>query len=916
MKHYFVLLALFACATHAGYSSLISDNDIDLTGMWLASIEYKDADIWKDAERVKVIQNFKAINQFKGVVDLIKADKPNEKLAEIDYAWFVKRVFIPRTASGKMAAVNIGKTTWRYDAWFNETKLGQHSGGFSPAVFTVAKNAIRFGDTNTITLKIGGWPALPFSTVKKLPLQMRGAPWAKAGPSITDGVWLEFFDEIRIKEVKVETAIKPPVAVVKIWLDNAADIDARVTIKAAITKWKEALPVSRVEQVSLDQEQSRTTPTSAPIVLKFPCPKVTFWSPANPALYEVVMTLSNDNRFCQQKRFRFGFRTFTVSKGRFYLNDEPLVLRGSDLYNQCVWFGDKARDRSFIKQMLITDMRSLNCTVFRTHTTPFTDDWNDVCDEEGALLFCEFPITVNFGDWRFTPEERNTFHANALREIEQMLPHYWNRPSIVTWVMTNESHEDEAWENNELSEFFRNMDATRPINRSCFQTPDMADIHDYSGTWYGTGGDFREKMTVFANTWGASGKPIINSEYLGFRNEIAQRIVLSRATSTYGEFETMIARDLSARIAMEETEWLRILGFDGIFPYAAIASGFQPDYKQGEFSPEQKACRNALAPVMVSVNTLDPHVTCGSKVKLIVSVSNDLSKSLPVKITCGLTQESPEYDFSPLLKQSIVKPHVLTGIVPAQGSKDLSMTFEIPETPGRYYFLALLESAQGANMSHRLFMAFKKPECPDEIIEKRIAVIESGKEVATLLRALGCKNILHPDSLPVAGMAVIGWDIPADEDMMKHESRLKKFAEAGGKILVLEQRNWPFTNLAPISIERMGGRSGVEMLFIKDARHPFWQGIDTDRFWRMNGQRQSVFQFAVKNLPDSSEIYAEGKESYTDKNFQIAVAEVKLGKGSMVFNQLKLRGRIEEKSPDFDPAALTIFYNMLQSRQE
>ena len=109
----------------------------------------------------------------------------------------------------------------------------------------------------------------------------------------------------------------------------------------------------------------------------------------------------------------------------------------------------------------------------------------------------------------------------------------------------------------------------------------------------------------------------------------------------------------------------------------------------------------------------------------------------------------------------------------------------------------------------------------------------------------------------------------------------------------------------------MGGRSGVEMLYMKDAQHPFWRGIDTDRLWRMNGERQAVFQFALVNLPAGADVLAEGKESCYDKDFYAAVAEVKAGKGSIMFSQLKLRGRLDDKAADYDPAAMIILYNLL-----
>ncbi|MFH0919953.1 MAG: glycoside hydrolase family 2 TIM barrel-domain containing protein [Fibrobacterota bacterium] len=916
MFRYLLLLLLLPFPLHAAYSSLIAADDMDLTGVWQVSLDNVDKDIWNDTVRNKHLKSFQPADPFKGVLELLSGlgDSAYAKVSEIPYAWFVKRVYIPRTRTGKWAALNIGKTRWRYEAWFNRTKLGEHLGGFSPRTFDVSSADIRFGDTNTLTLKIGGWPTLPFSSaVKKKPLVMRGAPWGKGGPAIHDGVWLEFFDEQRLKDVKIETSIKPPEATVKIWLDNAADVDARITFTVAILPWKGNMPIAKPVSLTLDPARSFTTQPDAPFIIKIPCPNAALWSPAKPGLYEARIIITNDGRLCQEKRVRFGFRTFEARQGRFLLNGEPVKLRGSDLYDQCIWFGDKARDRAFAKKMLIADMRSFNCTAFRTHTGPFTDDWLDLCDEEGALVLCEFPITVNFGDFNFTPEEWDVFHTNAMREAAFMIPHYWNRPSVIIWVMTNESHQDSVWELGPFSDLFRKMDSTRPLNRSCFNTPEIADIHDYSGAWYGSAGDFQEKMKVFAETWRKAGKPIIQSEFQGFRGEIASRLVLSRSRKEMGPLENEIAEAFTARIDMEQTEFLRLLNFDGIFPYAGIASGFSAK-DSGARVPtlEQRAIRNALAPVMVSINTLDPHYTCGSKAALEIVAANDMNKPMAVRVTVGVSPDDPGYDYSDTLKKRILKPVQVSGLLPALGTKTWAVTLDIPQDPRRYYFLALVEYAGGANMSQRICIAIKRPEWPLELLNRRIGILEQGGALRDFLSKKGFKGIMPADSLFSADLVVMGWNLAATDSLLALEPRLRQYAENGGSILVLEQRSWPFTALCPLRVERMGGRAGAEMVFINGLVQPVWKGIESDRLWRMNGLNQALFQYALLGLPEGAAVICEGKECNRDKDFFTAQAEIRTGKGKLLFNQIKMKGRLDEKAKNFDPAALTLFLNLLR----
>jgi hypothetical protein len=143
---------------------------------------------------------------------------------------------------------------------------------------------------------------------------------------------------------------------------------------------------------------------------------------------------------------------------------------------------------------------------------------------------------------------------------------------------------------------------------------------------------------------------------------------------------------------------------------------------------------------------------------------------------------------------------------------------------------------------------------------------------------------------------------------------LKHYVENGGSLLVLEQRDWFFTALCPLRVERLGGRSGAEMVCVNNPSHPAWQGFEPDRLWRMNGQNQAVFQFTLQNLPADAIVLCEGKERRSKKEpFNPAQAEIKLGKGKILFNQIKLKGRLLEKEPDFDPVALQLMGNLLSA---
>ncbi|MFH1760709.1 MAG: glycoside hydrolase family 2 TIM barrel-domain containing protein, partial [bacterium] len=736
-------------------------------------------------------------------------------------------------------------------------KIGDHLGGYSPTTHTVERNLIRYGDTNVIVIKMGGWPSVPRSQTGKQLMVMRGAPWGKPAPSITDGIWLEFFKDVRLVNVKVEPEIDPQKALLKIWVDNVRDIDARVKIQVHIQEWKRSKPITETVTRNLNQLEARQASEhdaiavdEKPLIVKLNCPKAKKWDLENPNLYEAVIKVFNNGRYSQTRKYRFGFRTFKVRNGRFLLNNKPIMLRGTELYGQSEWYGPEGRKRDEIKKLIIDNSRDYNCNVIRTHTGPIADDWNDVCDEEGMLIFCEFPVTVNFGDRNFTPEEWNIYHEHVIREMRLMIPHYWNRPSNVTWVLTNESHDDHAWELGPLSDFFRKMDPARPLNRSCFNTKEMADKHDYSGVWNGSAGDFTEKNRIFAEKWGNTGMLILNTEYGGHSGDLEKRLIGPDAISMSKTEKDSLREYYAAIIAMEQTECLRLLEYDGIMPYVGIMGPHNRGDRMRGHTPNFKAIRNAFKPVIASVNTLDHHFIAGDKVDLEIGLANDINAGQEVEIIYGITDKMPGYDYNENLVKTIIKKKTIKSSIPAFGTNKVSARFNIPKDTGKYYFLAIVKSKNGTNFSFRPFFALNIPQCQDKIKEMKICLIESREDVLPLLEDLGCKNILGPDKFMQADLVVLGWEFEPDKKIISVEDDLKKYIEGGGRVLVLEQYDWPLTKISSHNIRRLGGRSGTEAFFPKDFSNKLWKGIKKDHLWRFNGQNQAVFQFALNDLPE------------------------------------------------------------------
>ncbi|NIR64473.1 MAG: beta-galactosidase, partial [Aliifodinibius sp.] len=80
---------------------------------------------------------------------------------------------------------------------------------------------------------------------------------------------------------------------------------------------------------------------------KFTLSSPSLWSPDNPYLYTVTVTLEKDGKVVDSKREKIGIRTFHFNEdGQFVLNGEVLRLRGTNRHQSYPYIGYALSDNA------------------------------------------------------------------------------------------------------------------------------------------------------------------------------------------------------------------------------------------------------------------------------------------------------------------------------------------------------------------------------------------------------------------------------------------------------------------------------------------------------------------------------------------------------------------------------------------
>ncbi len=205
----------------------------------------------------------------------------------------------------------------------------------------------------------------------------------------------------------------------------------------------------------------------------------------DPYLYTATATLPSGDRVST----RFGCRKFEIDPQKgFILNGRSYPLRGGSRHQDCKGVGNALTMEHHRRDMEI--IRELGCNTLRLAHYQHAQEFYDLCDEYGMVVWAEIPyITMHMTNGR----------ANTLSQMEELVVQNYNHPSIAVWGLSNEitaasAVNEELLENHRaLNDLCHKLDSTRPttmanvfmleIDSPILEIPDLNSYNLYFG-WY------------------------------------------------------------------------------------------------------------------------------------------------------------------------------------------------------------------------------------------------------------------------------------------------------------------------------------------------------------------------------------------------------------------------------------------------
>lgn len=168
-----------------------------------------------------------------------------------------------------------------------------------------------------------------------------------------------------------------------------------------------------------------------PVTIPFSVDAPRLWSPANPALYRVSVSIG-DATVTDSVAVRTGFRSIVATPaGGFAVNGSRIPIHGVTLYHDNAISGGALIAPDY--EADLGHIRTLGANALRSAVMPHAQYLYDRCDELGMLVWVDAPFHRSsfLGDVAYyaTPQ----FEQNGLQQLQEIIAQNYNHPSVVMW---------------------------------------------------------------------------------------------------------------------------------------------------------------------------------------------------------------------------------------------------------------------------------------------------------------------------------------------------------------------------------------------------------------------------------------------------------------------------------------------------
>ena len=719
---------------------------------------------------------------------------------------------------------------------------------------------------------------------------------------------------------------------------------------------KEALPALEARVVSSDDgsplwsgrlESYGSMKNDTVFVCRIPGLHPELWTPVTPRLYYVTVSDGVDS-----VRVRTGFRTFEMIDGHFFLNGKKIFLRGNAINPPGRGIPPELESSRAFARDYVRFLKGMNVNIIRF---PGNQEWLDVCDEEGMMVFGGRYGRPRGGTERGAPKDLD--EAVRIYEEEDLAP-FTSHPSTMIYVLSNEMA-TRGVVGEEYMSFLRQAfetlhgwdDTKLYIGNAGYgmgRSAQVYDVHRYWGWYYNTFLTFLCLRNV--SDWQNPGRvqPVTFSECVGNYTGPDGRFNLCSRTKQPGsqlcwtghlrqEEQGAAALEYQAFVVKNVIEMFRRMRvsnpyLSGLMPFTILFRDWDGIESFAQMRPKPAAyqMQESYQPVLLSWENWQYNAKAGQCVDLRVHVINDDEQGR------DLEPSVIRWRVENVDRQCIASGTVVVPAVPYYSSWSAGLSISLPShlMTGRYVIDGVILSSDGTVLSRNdteVFVASDEWVSGGGEAVGEIQLLDRNGNTALALDRLGVryKRVGDLGRLRTGAPLVLAEDLGKDFWTGQGKA-LRRFVGKGGRVVCLRQDGasvdfgWLSDQVRPLRISNNDPTylspeyeyaDGMN-INVERPEHPVFDGIGREnlRLW-------SDYTGFDESRPGYPMIYpvrggfsmreVDRREclvlaDYSRNLSATALADFRLGKGAALLCGFDLVGRIGR-----DPVAEKLLLNIL-----
>ena len=368
-------------------------------------------------------------------------------------AFYERSFLVSADARGQRVVLRFGAVDYYTEVWVNGLLVGTHEGGYTAFEFDITPALRGFGPDAVQNLMVRVTDAtveqdavLPDGqtlTFAEIPHGKQS--WYTSVSGIWQSVWLESRPLVSIARIGFTPDVDAGRAHLTLGIAGLpahaeSGWFARVHIETPEGADEIApfvMPLTGKTYAGRGEQETdgdtvsvqEAAPGVEVFTTSFDVPNAQLWSPQSPCLYTAHVTLEYAGRTVDTQSKRWGMRKVEAREGRVYLNNLPIFIAGAldqDFYPRTIY---TAPSKEYLRDEL-HKAKEMGLNLMRFHIKIPTEEYLDLCDELGLLVWYELPNGARLS---------SAFRERALHTLQSMWERDCSHPCIIILTIMNES---------------------------------------------------------------------------------------------------------------------------------------------------------------------------------------------------------------------------------------------------------------------------------------------------------------------------------------------------------------------------------------------------------------------------------------------------------------------------------------------